>query len=191
MNSEGTTYLALPSSGTPRLAGASTRSQWQLALAAALMAFLGTTAAPAWARIYRHVDPMTGAIVYSNYRVPAQRNNTWVALPPPVPPTPAPPSVPHTPDVNPTRRTTRVEEVVTVKRTSDSRPTSSTFTEFPRVSAETQRERDSERRRLLKQELSTEQAALDQAIERKAASDILQRHRANIEALNREIARVQ
>lgn len=67
----------------------------------------------------------------------------------------------------------------------------SAYRGFPRVSAETQKERDSERRRILKQELAWEQAELDRAIENKGAGDVVQRHRANIEALNREISNVQ
>jgi hypothetical protein len=67
----------------------------------------------------------------------------------------------------------------------------SAYSGFPRVSAETQKKRDSERRRILKQELAWEQAELDRAIENKGARDVVQRHRANIEALNREISNVQ
>jgi hypothetical protein len=69
--------------------------------------------------------------------------------------------------------------------------TLSSYSDFPRVSAETQKARDSERRRILKHELAWEQAALDQAIVDKDPSEVLQRHRENIESLHREIRNMQ
>jgi len=81
-----------------------------------------------------------------------------------------------------------------LKRVSASSSSSlipTTYKGFPRVSPEVQKERDSERRRILKQELAWEQAKLDDAIENKAASDVVQRYKGNIEALHREISNTQ
>jgi len=62
---------------------------------------------------------------------------------------------------------------------------------FPRVSSERQKQLDGTRREILQAELSNEQKALDAAAARRAASDIVQRHVANVEALKRELAGVR
>lgn len=58
---------------------------------------------------------------------------------------------------------------------------------FPRVTPATQRQRDSERRRILTEELEAEQAAMNDAIATQAATEVIHRHRANVAALEREL----
>lgn len=59
---------------------------------------------------------------------------------------------------------------------------------FPRVDAAQQKERDGLRREILETELGGERQALAAATSRRAAADVLQRHVANVEALQRELA---
>jgi hypothetical protein len=59
---------------------------------------------------------------------------------------------------------------------------------FPRVTGARQRELDGGRRNILRTELSSEQQALSTAIAAQAAQDVVQRHVANIAALQRELA---
>ena len=145
--------------------------------AATVMTLLGTAGTSAHARIHRHVDPETGITTYRNYPSSTQRREKRVALP-------APQEVSVSPRTLPP-----VEEPTPIKRVStNTRLVPATYNGFPRVSAEIQRERDSERRRILKEELVWEQTKLDQAIENKSASDVVQRYKGNIEALHREIS---
>jgi hypothetical protein len=69
-----------------------------------------------------------------------------------------------------------------------------------RISAATQRERDSDRRSILEDELQREQAARQSAEQRAAAADAatrdplraqVERHASNVDALKREIARLR
>jgi hypothetical protein len=156
---------------------------------AVVMTLLGTAGAPAYARIHRQVDPATGITTYSNVPFPAQRREHRVA--PPVPREAPGPAAAPAPDTMPSRAAVPAEEQPPIKPAPASRLVPSAYRGFPRVSVETQKERDSERRRILKQELAWEQAQLDQAIENKAAGDVVQRHRANIESLHREIGNVR
>lgn len=61
---------------------------------------------------------------------------------------------------------------------------------FARISAARQRELDSDRRAILEDELKEEQRALSAASAGHAARDVLQRHTANVAALQRELARL-
>ncbi len=63
--------------------------------------------------------------------------------------------------------------------------------DFPRVSAQRQKQMDGNRREILETELSNEQMALDAAAASRAATDIVQRHLANVAALKRELAGVR
>lgn len=78
-------------------------------------------------------------------------------------------------------------------------------TDFPRVSSDTQKSRDSDRRHILEQELASEQRSLDEArkalAEQEAARapterqqayrDRVAMHNRNLEALQREIAKLK
>lgn len=61
---------------------------------------------------------------------------------------------------------------------------------FARISAARQRELDADRRAILEDELNEEQRALTAASAGHAARDVLQRHAANVAALQRELARL-
>jgi hypothetical protein len=63
--------------------------------------------------------------------------------------------------------------------------------DFPRIDPATQRARDNERLIILKEELQTEQMAMNDAISNNAASATVQRHEAVIAALQREIGTVK
>jgi hypothetical protein len=62
-----------------------------------------------------------------------------------------------------------------------------TQSNFPRVTPVIQRERDSERRRILSEELLAERSALNDAVERQAPDVVIRRYRANVSALEREL----
>lgn len=62
---------------------------------------------------------------------------------------------------------------------------------FPRVSSAQQNQRDGARRDILASELQTEEEALAAAAAKRAASDVLARHAANVAALKRELAGVR
>lgn len=145
------------------------------------MTFLGLTDALAHTRIQRQIDPETGITTYSFNPSPDHRREK-----------PAPPPVPRAaPDTTPLRTTAPAAKQTETRIAPPIRLTPSSYRDFPRVSADTQKERDSERRRILKQELVWEEEKLAQAIENKAAGDVVQRFRANIEALQREIRNAQ
>jgi len=59
---------------------------------------------------------------------------------------------------------------------------------FPSISAKRQQQMDAERRAILQEELGEEQRALAAASARRAASDVLARHIANVASLQRELA---
>lgn len=61
---------------------------------------------------------------------------------------------------------------------------------FPSISPQRQRQMDGSRRAILEDELAGEQQALDVAVARRAAADVLARHMANLAALRRELATV-
>jgi hypothetical protein len=104
-----------------------------------ILASLGVVGAPAYARVYQQIDPDTGVITYSNFALPARRAEN--------PSTPAPVVAPS-PTTQANNRMSTPPAV--------SQPTESATGNFPRVSAMTQKERDSERRRILNAELSWE-----------------------------------
>ena len=148
---------------------------------AIVMTLAGTTQALAHGQIRRQIDPATGIVTYIYRPSPADRNIKAASLP-----------VPHQmPDKRPSPITVSAREKPQMKPVPAEEIASPSYREFPRVSAATQKARDSERRRILKHELAWEQAALDQAIENKDASEVLRRHRENIESLHREISNVQ
>jgi hypothetical protein len=107
------------------------------------------------ARVYKHVDPATGVIMYSN--VPSLADQRpWRA-----------------------RRATKTLAAMTANHA------------FPKVNAARQRERDTERRFIIEDELRTEQSALNQALASKAADRIIRRYQANVSALQREVERLK
>lgn len=107
------------------------------------------------ARIFKHVNPLTGSITYSNFPLRGQESEA----------TPAPKKA--------------------VQR--NAAPAVATPASFPKVAAATQKERDSDRQKILNDELQSEQNALNDAIAKNASDDMIQRHKANIAALQREI----
>lgn len=62
---------------------------------------------------------------------------------------------------------------------------------FPKLSPEIQKERDSERKKILDDELKAEQLALKNASIQKTDTDTIARHKQNIVALEREIAAIK
>jgi hypothetical protein len=75
-----------------------------------------------------------------------------------------------------------------------------TPSDFPRVSSTEQKSRDTDRRAILDRELATEQASLDKAKQAltnagakppQAARDAVTLHERNIEALNKELAKLR
>jgi hypothetical protein len=78
--------------------------------------------------------------------------------------------------------------------------TTPTPSDFPRVSSNEQKVRDTDRRAILERELATEQAALEKSRQALAAGganpaptlrDAVTLHERNIEALNKELAKVR
>ena len=133
----------------------------------ALLIGLSTLALPLEASIYQHVDPLTGAITYSNFPPRRQMNEQ------------------ATPD------TSRTERPLIQKGSRIEAATAKSPANFPKVSAAVQKERDIDRRTILNDELQSEQNALIDAIVKKAADDIVLRHKANIAALKREIGNLK
>lgn len=62
---------------------------------------------------------------------------------------------------------------------------------FPRVPARVKAARDAERHQILLRELADEEEKLARALAEHAGAEAVQRHRANIEALRREIAQIR
>src|SRR5688572_22784690 len=125
----------------------------------ALIIFLLSLTTLAHARLLRHVDSDTGSIIFSNM---------------------------------PASTAEKKREAVNSKNANSEReparnPVAHTNTAFPRVSSQAQRLRDLDRRKILKAELEIEKGALQAAMSRKAANDIVHRHEMNIAALEREI----
>lgn len=58
---------------------------------------------------------------------------------------------------------------------------------FPRITREIQQRRDAGRGAILRDELEAEQQALQAALARRAATEVLHRHSSNIAALKREL----
>lgn len=145
------------------------------------MALLSLTDALAHARIQHQVDPETGITTYSFRPESNDRREK-----------PAPPPARRVaPEVAPLQTTVSATRPLETRTAPAIRLIPASYRDFPRISAETQKERDSERRRILKQELAWEEEKLTQAIEDKAAVEVVQRYRANIDALHREIRNVQ
>ena len=112
-----------------------------------LIGFLLAVAAPARADIYECVDP-SGNKRFTNIKAEAKGCKLLnVSVPNTVP---APPKAPS------------------AKGGAAATPTPSTF---PRVDTDTQRQRDSDRRRILEQELASEERLLDQARKELASQD--------------------
>jgi hypothetical protein len=141
----------------------------------------GTGGAFAYEQIHRQIDAATGITTYT-YN-PSSADRKVRGSPPPVPR--------HTQDKGLSRIAVSAPQKTPMRLAPADGITLSSYSDFPRVSAETQKARDSERRRILKHELAWEQAALDQAIVDKDPSEVLQRHRENIESLHREIRNMQ
>ncbi|RZI40344.1 hypothetical protein EGT07_23665 [Herbaspirillum sp. HC18] len=136
---------------------------------ATLFVCLGMIAACTQARVYQHVDPVTGAVTYSNFPARGQE--------------------PEEVDAAPDRPAHHPNAPKAASR--NAAPSAGAPANFPRVAAATQKERDTDRRKILNDELQSEQVALADAIARKAADDTVQRHKANIAALQREISNIK
>ncbi len=72
-----------------------------------------------------------------------------------------------------------------------SAPSTKSPGDFPKVSPVVQKERDTDRKKILEDELKAEQVALKEANDKKAAAEIIARHKVNILALEREITNVK
>jgi hypothetical protein len=134
----------------------------------------GMIAVSADGTLYKYVDREAGTTVYSNIarrtRKPKDTASSDAAT---VTPAAVPGAAARTKAAVPTR--------------AGPRGKASAGTDFPRIAPAMQRERDSERRKILNDELQSEQAALHGAIAKKADHDVIHRHEANISALQREI----
>jgi hypothetical protein len=147
---------------------------------AVIITLLGMAGALAYGQIQRHIDPATGVITYIYHPSSVDRRIKGSTTP-----------VSHkAPDHRPSRTAVSAKKT-SIKPTPADSIIPSSYRDFPRVSPEMQKARDSKRRRILRHELAWEQAALDQAVENKVAGDVLRRHRENIESLHREIRNVQ
>ena len=161
---------------------------------------------PADAQVYNYVDRNTGYKVFSTLSAPP------LDAPLPAPAKPAPKSearqaVPQPTPLALPRKTARAPAPqrttpglirTAVPATSFPRKNADpprrrphlALAVFPQVSREEQRERDTERRRIIEEELRNEEELLARALERNAASDIL-RLGGNIGALRRELASIR
>ena len=172
-----------PESGRPalarRAAGVFRKRCTVLIAALLIMSFLGMGEACSHAPIQRRTDPESGVV-------------TYVYLPAPVPPRIKPDSSP--------RRTASAAAKAAPPQSKAKQPgmpalaipeTPPAPGDFPRVSAHVQKTRDTQRRRILLQELAAEEEKLAHALASDAESGALHRYRANIEALQREIQRTR
>lgn len=119
------------------------------------------------AEIFRHVDPIAGNITLSN--VPPHRKVS-------------------------TKRAARAFKVAPARTSYRLAANTSPLpgpADFPRVTADQQHARDSERRQILMDELQAEQEAFEKAKERNAPDAEIDTLRGNIAALERELDRTQ
>lgn len=110
------------------------------------------------AAIYQVVDPETGHVTYTN-----------------LPPRSGGAQSQSKPDVKP----------ATPARSSVSK--SSTPANFPHITTQEQRSRDTDRKQILLDELRSEENLLKDAQVKQAADEVVHRHEANIKALQREV----
>lgn len=143
----------------------------KLALAALVLA---TASASAPAAVFKHVNQRTHEVSYANYLPPG-----WPAREL---------TLPRSPEPQRSRRGTGspIDDSPPVRpeRLLDADA-------FPRIDPEQQRKLDVDRRKILGDELMSVQVALQQAQSRRDAPDVISRHRADVEALLRELGRVK
>jgi hypothetical protein len=139
---------------------------------------------PAHATIYKVEDEVGRVTIYSNkpIRLPIVRSEP-TELPTFAQPasTPLPPAPVRQPEAAPSQAPASVLPSIP-------QPAVPTLNEFKRIPSSVQKVRDTERLSILLNELQLEQAALADALSRKAGSEMIHRHQSNIEALKREIA---
>lgn len=114
---------------------------------------------PSIADVYRKIDPTTGHVTYTN-----------------IPPGSANAAAPRSEQKtisNPSPRKLETDK--------------NTPANFPKISAADQKARDSDKRKILEDELKNEQGFLQAAISKKSDQDTQNRHHKNIEAIQREI----
>ena len=131
-------------------------------------------AVAAHAKLYQHVNPVTGDITYSNFPMP-KREPKAIS------------SFARTPAQVPYQHSYRAPKAAPRNTVF----TTSTAANFPRITVEMQKERDLDRRKILYEELESEQSALNEASARNEAEESLQRLKANIDALQREISNIR
>lgn len=144
---------------------------WAKVLLATLLSLM---AGAARAQVYRYVDSATGSFIYSNQKSDLPVLSRMSA------PSPL--------------RCASVSPLASGQVRSASKKTVAAGlapAAFPRVSSAAQREYDSDRRRILQEELELEKSALNDAIGKGASEDIVHRHQANVAALERELDRTQ
>jgi hypothetical protein len=142
----------------------------------ALSVFMSTLA-NAGPKVYKYVDPDTGITTYTNFRLPPGQR-------------PMIPAVPVTRTIALTAPARERPYAARIARPKEPRPVANDAS-FPTISAGTQRERDSERLTIIEEELRAEQTALDEAVAKDAAADVIRRYEANIAALQREVDRLK
>ncbi|MET3133297.1 hypothetical protein AAKU55_003587 [Oxalobacteraceae bacterium GrIS 1.11] len=127
----------------------------------------------AHAAVFKYVDAATRIANYSNFRPRGYAAREL--LPPPPPRAKSEPRFKQEPHLK------QVPDVVG----------SVGAQAFPRVDPQRQRAMDVDRKQIIGDELAAEQAALRLAMGRNAAPDVLGRHRADVAALERELARLK
>jgi hypothetical protein len=121
----------------------------------------------ALAEIFQYVDPIDGHVTWSNVPLHGQASAKAAA---------------PTSTVRPARVS---------YRPASNASTSIGPAHFPRVTEAQQRDRDNDRRQILIDELKDEQEAFNKAKERNASDAEINRHRANIAALERELSNLK
>lgn len=156
----------------------------------ALLLCFATCTSQAHSTIYKLEDEVRRITIYSNKPIhlsvarsePPERSPPAPPAPP-APPvsTPLPPAPIRQPEATPLQAPPSVAG-------SGPKPPVAALNESRRIPPAVQKVRDSERLSILHNELQVEQAALADALSRKAGSEMIHRYQSNIEALKREIA---
>lgn len=153
--------------------------------------------ADASAAVFKYRDPETGGIIFTNVRRDQKADAETKSTPGQEA---VAPSAPRTELLRETQaeaasrsRPAREESLLSAPALDAIEPTTNSRSkgEFPRVSVQAQRRRDLDRRMILVDELRAEKNALDTAVNASATLETVEKHRRNVEALEREIARIR
>lgn len=134
------------------------------------IACMNAAALPLHAAIYKLDDHVNRVTIYSNM---------------PISPVPAKKDEPKPPPAK--EADIPLLQTPTPSPGISARPAGSASTDYPRISPTVQKTRNGERLSILIHELQMEETALNDAVAKNAAADIIHRYKSNIEALKREI----